>query len=168
MSKLSDGIKSAADSAKDGIATAKAKAEQTSAAARKKASDAYGKGREVASKKVQSSKQLATKAKAKSADTIDKNPLAIVAGGLAIGAIIGALLPKTEREQKILGKTGKKLNEKAKQVAGAAKEAGMKKVDDLGINKDTARDQFRDLVSKATEAVKAAGQAASDAARKKD
>ena len=168
MSKLGDGIKSATGSAKDGLSVARNKASETTAAARKKAVDTYGKSREVASRSVESSKKMASKAKAKSSDTIDKNPLAIVAGGLALGAIIGALLPKTEREKRILGSTGKKLNEKAKQVAGAAKDAGMQKVEDLGINKDAAREQFRDLVSKASEAVKAAGKAASDAASKKD
>jgi ElaB/YqjD/DUF883 family membrane-anchored ribosome-binding protein len=89
-------------------------------------------------------------------------------GGLALGAIVGALLPKSQREEKLLGSTGKKLNSKAKEIAQAAKQAGMDKVDSLGINKDSAREQFRDLVSKATEAVKAAGQAAGAAARKKD
>ena len=166
MNKLSEGIKSATGSAKDGLATAKAKAGETTAAARRKAAGAYDKSRDVAARSVQSTKEMASKAKAKSGDTIDKNPLAIVFGGLALGAIIGALLPKSEREQKMLGKTGKKLNDKAKQVTEAAKKAGMNKVDDLGINKDAAREQFRDLVGKATEAVKAAGKAAGDAARK--
>ena len=50
----------------------------------------------------------------KTGDGIDKNPLAIVLGGIALGAIVGALLPRTERETKLMGKTGKKLNKKAK------------------------------------------------------
>jgi ElaB/YqjD/DUF883 family membrane-anchored ribosome-binding protein len=172
MSKLSDGIKdgikSASSGAKDGLATARSKATETSAAAKKKAAEALEKSRKAAARSVESSKKLASKAKDKTGDTIDQNPLAIVLGGLALGAIVGALLPKSEREEKILGKAGKKLNKQAKKIAEAAKVAGMEKVDSLGINKDSAREQFRDLVSKATEAVKAAGQAASDAARKKD
>jgi hypothetical protein len=78
------------------------------------------------------------------------------------------LLPKTERETKALGKAGKKLNKAAKRAAEAAKIAGKEKVDALGLNQDALRDQFRDLVSKASEAVKAAGQAAADEARKRD
>lgn len=138
MSKISDSIKTAAD-------TAKAKSEATSAAARK----------------------LATKASARASNGIDKNPLAIILGGVALGAIVGALLPSTERETRLMGKAGKKLNKKAKKMAEAAKSAGKKKVDSLGLNSDAARDQFRALVIKATEAVKAAGQAASEEARKK-
>ena len=138
MSKIGDTIKIATD-------TAKAKSNATSAAARK----------------------LATKASARASGGIDKNPLAIILGGVALGAIVGALLPRTERETKLMGNAGKKLNKKAKKMAEAAKDAGKKKVDSLGLNSDAARDQFRALVIKATEAVKAAGQAASAEARKK-
>ena len=149
MSKIGESIKTAADSAKDSLATAKAKTTQSTAAARAKASAAYEKG------------------KGKTSDGIDKNPLAIVLGGLAIGAIVGALLPRTERETKVLGKAGKKLNKKARKMADAAKAAGKDQVESLGLNGDALRLQFRDLVSKAAVAVKAASQAATDAAKEK-
>ena len=149
MSKIGDSIKTAADSAKDSLATAKAKTTQSSAAARAKASDMYEKG------------------KGKTSDGIDKNPLAIVLGGMAIGAIVGALLPRTERETKVLGKAGKKLNKKARKMAEAAKAAGKDQVESLGLNGDALRLQFRELVSKAAVAVKAASQAATDAAKEK-
>ena len=149
MSKIGDSITTAADSAKDILATAKAKTTQSTATARAKASEAYEKG------------------KGKTSDGIDKNPLAIVLGGIAIGAIVGALLPRTERETKVLGKAGKKLNKKARKMADAAKAAGKDQVESLGLNGDALRLQFRDLVSKAALAVKAAGQAATDAAKEK-
>ena len=149
MSKIGDSIKTAADSAKDSLATAKAKTTQSTATARAKASEAYEKG------------------KGKTSDGIDKNPLAIILGGIAIGAIVGALLPRTERETKILGKAGKKLNKKARKMADAAKAAGKDQVESLGLNGDALRLQFRDLVSKAAVAVKAASQAATDAAKEK-
>jgi hypothetical protein len=149
MSKIGDSIKTAADSAKDSLATAKAKTTQSTATARAKASEAYEKG------------------KGKTSDGIDKNPLAIVLGGIAIGAIVGALLPRTERETKVLGKAGKKLNKKARKMAEAAKAAGKDQVESLGLNGDALRLQFRDLVSKAAVAVKAASQAATDAAKEK-
>ena len=149
MSKIGDSIKAAADSAKDSLATAKAKTTQSTATARAKASEAYEKG------------------KGKTSDGIDKNPLAIVLGGIAIGAIVGALLPRTERETKVLGKAGKKLNKKARKMAEAAKAAGKDQVESLGLNGDALRLQFRDLVSKAAVAVKAASQAATDAAKEK-
>jgi ElaB/YqjD/DUF883 family membrane-anchored ribosome-binding protein len=157
MSKLGDNIKSAAGAARNASATAK-----------RGASVAVGKSKAAAAKSVESSRALARKAGDTTTQTIDKNPLAIVAGGLAIGAIVGMLLPKSEREKKVLGKAGKLVNETAKRATNAAKEAGKSRVDELGLNADSMRDQFRDLVSKASEAVKAAGKAAANEARKRD
>ncbi len=157
MSKLGDNIKSAAGAAKNVGATAK-----------RSASVAVDKSKAAAAQSVKSSKALARKAGDTTTQTIDNNPLAIVAGGLAIGAIVGMLLPKTDREKKVLGKAGKLVNDTAKRAKDAAKQAGKARVDELGLNADSMRDQFRDLVSKASEAVKAAGQAAADEARKRD
>lgn len=157
MNKLSDNLKSATDAAKN-----------ASASARRNAAAAVDKSKAAASRGVQSSKAMAKKASETTAQTVDQNPLAIVVGGVALGAIIGMLLPKTKREQKAFGKAGKKLNAAAKRATDAAKAAGKDKVDSLGLNQDALRDQFRDLVSKAAEAVKAAGAAAADQARRKD
>lgn len=157
MNKLADNIKSATNAAKN-----------ASTSAKRNASAAVDKSKAAASRGVQSSKALAKKAGDKTSATIDGNPLAIVAGGLAIGAIVGMLLPKTERETKALGKAGKKINDTAKRAVDAAKSAGKDKVDSLGLNQDNLRDQFRDLVSKASEAVKAAGNAAANEARKRN
>jgi len=109
-----------------------------------------------------------TRAKVKTDESIDENPLAILLGGIAIGAIVGALLPRTERETKVLGKVGKKLNKKARKMTDAAKAAGKEQIDNLGLNGDAMRAQFRELVSKAAVAVKAAGQAATEAAKDKN
>jgi ElaB/YqjD/DUF883 family membrane-anchored ribosome-binding protein len=160
MSKIGDSIKSATDSAK-------AKTARSSSAARQKASLAFEKSKDAAATGVEQSKVIARQAKDKTIEGVDKSPLAMILGGIAIGAIVGALLPRTERETKILGKTGKKLNKKARKVAEAAKVAGMRQVDTLGLNGEAMRAQFRELVSKAALAVKAAGQAATDAAKEK-
>lgn len=157
MSKLSDGITSA-----------KTTATQTKKVARDQASKAIEAGREAAARGVSNSRDFVNKAAVKTGEGIDNNPLAIVLGGIAIGAIVGALLPRTEQEMKVLGKTGKKLNKKARKMAEAAKDAGKNKIDTLGLSGDAIRDQFRILVSKAADAVKAAGAAASDAAKKSD
>jgi ElaB/YqjD/DUF883 family membrane-anchored ribosome-binding protein len=160
MSKIGDSIKYAADSSK-------AKTARSSAAARQKASVAFEKGKDAAATGVEQSKVIARQAKAKTIESVDKSPLAIILGGIAIGAIVGALLPRTERETKVLGKAGKKLNKKARKIAEAAKVAGMSQVDTLGLNGEAMRAQFRELVSKAALAVKAAGQAATEAAKEK-
>ena len=128
---------------------------------------AFEKGKDAAATGVEQSKVIARQAKAKTIESVDKSPLAIILGGIAIGAIVGALLPRTERETKVLGKAGKKLNKKARKIAEAAKVAGMSQVDTLGLNGEAMRAQFRELVSKAALAVKAAGQAATEAAKEK-
>ncbi len=166
MSKLSDATKKAKAKAKGGINSTRKRAGKTGGAARRKAGEVYERGRDAAARSAKSSKEMAEKAKQKSGETIEGNPLAVVAGGLALGAILGALLPKSEREQKVLGKTGKKMNDAARKAANAAKEAGKAKMAEVGLDADHAREQFKDVFGKATEAAKAAGKAAADSARK--
>ncbi len=157
MSKLTDATKNARQKASDVRKAAKQKAEV-----------ALTKGRDAAARGADRSRKMASKAKEKSGDAVDKNPLAIVAGGLAIGAIVAALLPRTEREKKLIGSAGKKINSVAKTAMAAAKDAGQATMKQVGLDGDTAKGQFKDLFGKATEAAKAAGQAAKDTVRKKD
>lgn len=103
----------------------------------------------------------------KARESIEKNPLATVLGGIALGAISAALLPKTRQEDKHLGPLGQKARARAKDAALAAKENGIAHLDSIGINREAAASQFRDLVGKFGEAVSAAGSAAAKAARNK-
>ena len=109
--------------------------------------------------------EAAKKAADKSGETIAKSPLAVVAGGVALGALIGALLPKSKAETKYVGSAGKKINETAKKAYDAAKEAGQEQIDTLGLNKDSVQEQVKDLLGKAGEAAKSAAEAASEAVK---
>ena len=73
-------------------------------------------------------------------------PVAAVIGGFALGALLATLLPRTEREEKLLGKTGRK-------ITGAAREAAQK-----GF--DAGKTQFEEIRAKAAQKV---GEAVSDA-----
>lgn len=168
MSKLGENLKTATETARGSIAQAGEKTREASAAARRSAAAAAEKSKLAAARSIESSRQLAKKAGKVSNNGIEKNPLAIVAGGIAIGAIVAMLLPKTEREKKLLGKAGKAINDTARRAADAAKDAGKAKIAETGLGSDALRAQFRDLVSKATEAVKAAGQAAAQETRRRD
>ena len=66
-------------------------------------------------------------------------PIGAVVGGFLLGALVGALIPRTERETRLIGKAGRR-------VAGAAKDAAQR-----GI--DAGREQFDQLKSKAVETV---------------
>jgi len=99
--------------------------------------------------------------------TLEKNPLVTVLGGIAIGAIGAALLPKTKREDKHLGGIGRNMRGRARDAAAAAKDVGKEHLDNLGLNRDAATSQLRDLAAKLGKAATAAGSAAAEAARKK-
>jgi hypothetical protein len=138
---------------------------------RKKVADAYGSGKEKAEAVVKNVQQTSAKvsgsAKAKTNESLEKNPIAALVGGLAIGAIAAALLPKTKRESDMLGKASSKVRSTASSAAKAARDAGKDQLDALGLNSSAARDQLRSVVDKIGQAAATASKAATDAVRKK-
>lgn len=58
-------------------------------------------------------------------------PLAAVIGGLAVGAIAAALLPRTQREDKLLGKTGHKLVDAGREALRKGIDAGRAHSDEI-------------------------------------
>ncbi len=99
---------------------------------------------------------------------IDSNPVAAVFGGLALGAIVAALLPRTRQEDEYLGSAGRRLNDSAREAARAAREAGRGQLDELGLTKDGLRSKLDDFTGRAVDAVKSSAGAAGGAARGKD
>ncbi len=172
MNKLTDNIDKARAASRERLETAKEKATETSAMAREKMSESkaraaalLGDGREKAAESVAATKDAAKKAIAKSEETVSNSPLAIVAGGAALGILIGMLLPKSQAEGKYVGGAGRKINETAKTAYQAAKEASRDQIGQLGFSNDNLREQFKDLFSKAIEAAKTAMVAAQDAVK---
>lgn len=99
--------------------------------------------------------------------TIEANPLGIVAGGLALGALAGALLPRSDREKELLAPIGKQLGERVRAATEAARSAGQEEFANLGLTKDGARDQVKTLFDGVTKALSTAGAAAAKSATKK-
>jgi ElaB/YqjD/DUF883 family membrane-anchored ribosome-binding protein len=91
---------------------------------------------------------------------IEANPLAVVAGGIAIGLAAGALLPKTKRETELLGAAGKRLTGVAAGAAEAAREAAKAELGSLPLSKDAAKAQVSKLIDQVAKAVSSAGEAA--------
>ena len=89
-------------------------------------------------------------------------------GGLAIGALVAAMLPGTAREGKLLGPLGKRLTDTAAGAAQAARDAGKAELDALGLNRDAARNQAGKLFEGVLKAMSTAGSAAVTAAKAKD
>jgi hypothetical protein len=90
----------------------------------------------------------------RTSEGIDSNPVAAVVGGLAIGALVAALLPRTSREDELLGSVGRKINDSAREAANAAKEAGKGQLDELGLSRDGLRSKLDEFTDRAVGAVK--------------
>jgi hypothetical protein len=101
----------------------------------------------------------------RASDAIDDAPLIALAGGFAAGALIAALLPRTQAEQKMLGPVGEKLGTRARAAAEAAKEAGRTRLEELGLTPDAGTEKLKSLLEGAGEAARASAQAAVSAAR---
>lgn len=103
----------------------------------------------------------------RAADGIEANPLAVLAGGLALGAIAGALIPKSAQEQKVLGPLGKRISATATAAAAAARDAGKEQLTGALPDKNSAKQQLRsafgNVVQAATESGKAAAKGVDNA-----
>src|SRR5438477_7628730 len=121
----------------------------TSASTRQRAIEAYDSARDRVS------------------DTLGEAPLIALAGGLAAGALIAALLPRTKSEARLVRPTARRVKETARAAYTAAKDTGSAKLDELGLNREKGEETIRSLLQGVTDAAKASGQAAFDAARNK-
>jgi ElaB/YqjD/DUF883 family membrane-anchored ribosome-binding protein len=135
-------------------------------AARDKAAEAVTAIRDRAADAAEAARERAASARDTTASTIQTNPLGVVAGGIAVGAVLGALLPKTARETQLLAPLADRAAGAAKQAFAAAKTAGQDKLDELGINPQAAREKVNQLVDSAAQAASSAGAAAKEAAVK--
>jgi hypothetical protein len=106
-----------------------------------------------------------TTARAKVGEGIDGYPVAALAAGLAVGAVLGALLPRTKKEADLLGPIGSTVNERARSAINAARDAGQGKLDELGLSTDAAGKQVGKLIGSVAEVAEVAGTAAVDAIR---
>jgi hypothetical protein len=97
---------------------------------------------------------------------VESAPLIALAGGIAAGALIAALLPRTRAETAALRPAAKRVRETAKAAAKAAKDSGSQRLEELGLTRDKGEQTIRSLIDGVTDAAKASGQAALDAARK--
>lgn len=160
-------LNQAAHSASDAASATLERAGDALASGREKAIGAYAAGREKASEAYQAAFDRAKSAGKSAAEGIDTNPVVALAGGIAIGAVIGALLPRTEREGRLYGALGAQLGTLAKDATGAAREAGQAKLADMGVSQDHGRDLAKTLVDALIQAAMAAGTAALQTAREK-
>jgi ElaB/YqjD/DUF883 family membrane-anchored ribosome-binding protein len=112
---------------------------------RQSAADAYQATRDRTSAAYSAARERAGSVGQKTAEGIDAAPMVAVAGGLALGALLGALLPRSTREEELFRPVGQKLNQTGRQALDSARSA--------------ARDQIGDLGGRAAEALRSATKA---------
>lgn len=132
---------------------------------RDRATHAYESAAARAADAAETSREKAHQAADQASDLVEGNPLGILVGGLALGAVVGALIPRSEREKQLLAPVGKRLGTAAVAALAAAKESSRKELDELGISKDAAREKANSLLTGVTKAAAHAGTAAAQAGR---
>jgi ElaB/YqjD/DUF883 family membrane-anchored ribosome-binding protein len=58
-------------------------------------------------------------------------PVAAVVGGFALGALIATLLPRTDSEEKLLGRAGRRITDAARDAANKGFDAGKSQFDEI-------------------------------------
>jgi hypothetical protein len=123
--------------------------------------DAGGSSRERSIAAYESSRGKAGTARSPVGD----NPLIALGGGLALGAVIAALIPTSRRERELVGPYADRLRDRASEAVTAAKDAGVARLDELGLTKDAGRDIVRQIIDGATDAAKTSAKAAAGAVK---
>lgn len=119
---------------------------------RDRAGDVYDSARTRAVDAYDAARERASEVKAKTGDQIEQAPLVALAGGLAAGALLAALLPRTRAEDKLLGPTGERITGGAKAAVDAAKDAGRDKMNELNLTRDAGASALETLIKGISEA----------------
>jgi ElaB/YqjD/DUF883 family membrane-anchored ribosome-binding protein len=127
---------------------------------RDRAEDAIDGAREKAIETYDQARATASKARRDARDQIGEAPLIALGSGLALGALIAALLPTSKKEKELLAPVTDRIKDSASSAAGAAREAGAARLGELGLTKDKGSDVVRQVIDGALEALKTSAKAA--------
>jgi hypothetical protein len=105
-------------------------------------------------------------ARDRATDTLGQAPLLALAGGIAAGALIAALLPRTDAETRLVRPTARRVKNSARAAARAARDTGTQRLDELGISREKGEATIRSLLDGLTDAARASANAAADTVRK--
>ena len=101
----------------------------------------------------------------RAADGLSEAPFIALAGGIAAGALIAALLPRTRAETRAVRPTARRVRETARAAAQAARETGSQKLEELGLTREKGEETIRSLFEGVSSAAKASAQSAYEAAK---
>jgi hypothetical protein len=106
-------------------------------------------------------------ARDRASDTLGQAPLLALAGGIAAGALIAALLPRSEAETRLVRPTARRVKDSARAAVDAARETGSQRLDELGLSREKGEETIRSLLDGLTDAARASADAAVGAVRNK-
>ncbi len=110
--------------------------------------------REKAKGKIKGARKAANDAASRAADAIEQNPMSVFIGGLAVGIIAGALIPRSEREKAALSGVGQRIADTASAAAKAARETGKAQLSGATLSKDSAKGVAQAIFGSALAAAK--------------
>jgi len=90
---------------------------------------------------------------------LEANPIGLLVGGVAVGLIAGAFVPRSDRERTALRPVGKRLAEGAVAALAAAKETGREQLSTSMLGKDAAKESARKVFDSVVTAAKEGGKA---------
>jgi hypothetical protein len=105
-------------------------------------------------------------ARGRTVGALAEAPLLALAGGIAAGAVIAALLPRTEAENRLVRPTARRVKQSARAAFEAARDTGSQHLDEMGLNREKGEATIRSLLDGLTDAARASANAAVDAVRK--
>lgn len=100
----------------------------------------------------------------KAASGIEANPMSALVGGIALGAVVAAFVPRTAQEARLLSTVGQRLSNTAYGAVDAAKDTAKSELGVLGLSRDSARDQASRILEGVIKAISTAALAALTAA----
>jgi ElaB/YqjD/DUF883 family membrane-anchored ribosome-binding protein len=98
---------------------------------RNRAADAYQTARQRTASAYEAARGRAAEVTRSATDQIGVYPVGAVIGGLAVGALLGFLLPSTRREEELLGSTGRRITGAAREAAQRGLDAGKEQVEQI-------------------------------------
>ena len=128
---------------------------------------AYDSARDRALDAYDSARDAASSAGQKLGDQIGTTPLVVLVGGLAAGALAGALMKRTRVEQKLLGPAAGRLTGAGRDAIDAARRAGKDKLGELNLTRDAGASLVKSVIDGIGQVAKTSGEAALGAVRGK-
>jgi len=104
---------------------------ESEAPSRGRAVDALEAARERTVSAYDAARSRASDVTRQATDQLAIYPVGAVIGGFAIGALLAAVLPRTDQEERVLGKTGRRLTGAAREAAQRGLDAGREQVEQI-------------------------------------